>query len=167
MAAPDALRFRVCIGPRSPLHAALAEMPVEERAAALLRWAEAGMDAGTAAPQGPPPSSPVPSAAGEGALVMAVLRLAAAVAQLTGGSRQRWSVQRRVGGRRIRGCAGGGAGCGLGGVKGAEARYNSTVSSSTVNPAWRRMLRKVPGLSTLPAWTATVTTPLPPSRCRW
>ena len=85
MAAPDALRFRVCIGPRSPLHAALAELPAEERAAALLRWAEAGMDAGTAAPQGPPPSSPVPSAAGEGALVMAVLRLAAAVEQLPAG----------------------------------------------------------------------------------
>ena len=44
--ARNALQFRVSIGVRSPLHAALAPVPPEARPQALLRLAEAGL-AGT------------------------------------------------------------------------------------------------------------------------
>ncbi len=82
MAAPDAVRFRVSVGPGSPLHAALMALPVDARATALLRWAEAGVDAQGAGPtpRGTPPSGP--PFVDASALVPAVLRLSAAVERL-------------------------------------------------------------------------------------
>ena len=48
--ARNALQFRVSIGVRSPLHAALAPVPPDARPRALLRLAEAGLaDAGQGA----------------------------------------------------------------------------------------------------------------------
>ena len=110
----EAVRFRVCVGPRSPLHRALAALPAEERAAAVLRWAAAGKDregqaassgfwgeppprapsapAGTrpASPAAPPPSpAPAPGdlAAAMRELGQSTARIAAAVERIAGTER--------------------------------------------------------------------------------
>ena len=82
MAGPDALRFQVCVGPRSPLHGALMALPAQERAAALLRWAEVGGTGGAAGPQASPSSTPSAEVA---PLATAMLRLTAAVERLAAG----------------------------------------------------------------------------------
>lgn len=48
----ERLQLRVSVGPNSPIHAALAGMPADQRAAGLIRLAEAGCssrEAGTVA----------------------------------------------------------------------------------------------------------------------
>ena len=44
----ERLQLRVSVGPNSPIHAALAGMPADQRAAGLIRLAEAGCSAGEA-----------------------------------------------------------------------------------------------------------------------
>ena len=76
MGDPNALRFRVCVGTRSPLYAVMAALPAEDRAAALLRLAEAGLDA-RARGSMPQAQSPAPSDVAD--LTAAVRRLATAM----------------------------------------------------------------------------------------
>ena len=44
----ERLQLRVSVGPNSPIHAELARMPADQRAAALIRLAEAGCCGGEA-----------------------------------------------------------------------------------------------------------------------
>ena len=77
MAATEAIRFRVCVGPRSPLHAALATLPAGQRAAELLRLAQAGLrDPGG---QGGRDSAAPPAPSDVADLAAAVRQLASAV----------------------------------------------------------------------------------------
>jgi hypothetical protein len=81
----SAIRLRLRVGPRSPLHRVLAALPPEEQARALLRLAEVGalrQDGGArSVPEGPPAPGGM-AAVMEPAIAAALVRIADAVERL-------------------------------------------------------------------------------------